>query len=113
LRKGVCGFFASVLLACLRLSSSIVSQEMATTHFGVKTPPPTASPPTEHREAEFGASSISLEKDAALGLVGEHAREIDPEVEATVLRKIDLFLIPAMIVGTHLNPKPHTIRVDE
>jgi len=47
----------------------------------------------------FHASDVSLEKDVAIGLVGEHARDIDPEVEARVLRKIDWFLIPAMIVG--------------
>lgn len=57
------------------------------------------SPPRSHHDPESGASSISLEKDVAIGLVGEHAREIDPEVEARVLRKIDWFLIPAMIVG--------------
>lgn len=34
-------------------------------------------------------SSVSLDKDVAIGLVGEHAREIDPAVEAKVLRKID------------------------
>jgi hypothetical protein len=60
-----------------------------------------ASPPHDH-DAEFNASSISLEKDVALGLVGEHARDIDPEVEARVISKIDWFLIPAMIVGMHM-----------
>jgi hypothetical protein len=66
---------------------------MAITHVGEKA---TASLPND---AEFGASSLSLEKDDALGLVGACARDIDPEVETRVLRKIDLFLIPAMIVG--------------
>jgi hypothetical protein len=41
------------------------------------------------------------EKDVALAFVGEHAQHIDPEVEKRVIRKIDLFLIPAMIIGTH------------
>jgi hypothetical protein len=50
-------------------------------------------------DLESGATSLSLDKDVAIGLVGEHARDIDPEVEKRVLRKIDLFLIPAMIVG--------------
>lgn len=60
----------------------------------------TASPPdTRHGEPESGTSSLSLDKDVAIGLVGEHAHEIDPMVEARVLRKIDWFLIPAMIVG--------------
>jgi hypothetical protein len=79
---------------------------MATTHLGAKTMPTPTSPPDAQRDAEFGASSISLEKDAALGLVGEHAREIDPEVEARVLRKIDWFLIPAMIIGTQCIAPP-------
>jgi hypothetical protein len=59
------------------------------------------SSPHEH-DAEFNASAVSLEKDVALGLVGEHARDIDPAIEARVLRKIDWFLIPAMIVGMYL-----------
>jgi hypothetical protein len=50
-------------------------------------------------DPESAATSLSLDKDIAIGLVGEHARDIDPEVEKRVLRKIDLFLIPAMIVG--------------
>lgn len=32
-------------------------------------------------------------------LVGEEARSIDPNVEKRVLRKIDLFLMPAMVTG--------------
>ncbi|KAF2735709.1 MFS general substrate transporter [Polyplosphaeria fusca] len=44
-------------------------------------------------------SEISLDKDVAVALVGEHAQHIDPVLEARVLRKIDFFLIPAMVVG--------------
>lgn len=55
--------------------------------------------PESPHDPESGASSLSLDKDVAIKLVGEHAQEIDPEVEKRVLRKIDLFLIPAMIVG--------------
>lgn len=58
---------------------------------------------TAHHDPESGASSLSLDKDEAIGLVGEHAREIDPAVEARVLKKIDWFLIPAMIVGMYLH----------
>lgn len=59
-----------------------------------------------HRQdMESGANSSIREKDVAIGLVGEHAQEIDPEVEARVLRKIDWFLIPAMIVGI----RPHSL----
>ncbi|KAK7188245.1 allantoate transport protein [Paraphaeosphaeria sporulosa] len=55
--------------------------------------------PDSPQDPESGASSLSLDKDVAIKLVGEHAQEIDPEIEKRVLRKIDLFLIPAMIVG--------------
>lgn len=59
----------------------------------------TSSPLPTRQDAEAGTTSVSQEKDVAIGLVGEHAQEIDPEIEARVLRKIDWFLIPAMIVG--------------
>lgn len=45
------------------------------------------------------APDLSDGDDVALGLVGLHAQPIDPLVEARVVRKIDYFLIPAMIVG--------------
>jgi hypothetical protein len=67
------------------------------------------SPPSEHRDPEYSVSQVSLEKDVAIGLVGEHAREIDPAVEAKVLRKIDWFLIPAMIVGTFMFNMPEIV----
>jgi len=59
----------------------------------------TGSPSHAGGPAIEGVSSLSLDKDVAIGLVGEHAREIDPEIEKTVLKKIDWFLIPAMVVG--------------
>ena len=59
----------------------------------------TTSPLTPYQEPESGATLASTDKDIAINLVGEHAQEIDPEIEAKVLRKIDWFLIPAMIVG--------------
>ncbi len=65
---------------------------------GVHTP---ETPPHESYNAASPTSSVSLDKDIAIGLVGEHARDIDPAIEAKVLRKIDWFLIPAMIVGTY------------
>ncbi|KAF2266471.1 MFS general substrate transporter [Lojkania enalia] len=61
--------------------------------------PETTSPPENRHDPPSEPSSLSLDKDIAIGLVGEHAREIDPVVEARVLRKIDSFLIPAMICG--------------
>jgi hypothetical protein len=34
-----------------------------------------------------------------MAIVGEHAHAIDPTVGARVIRKIDRFMIPAMIIG--------------
>ncbi|KAG0157356.1 hypothetical protein PDIDSM_4541 [Penicillium digitatum] len=42
---------------------------------------------------------VSSDKDAALAVVGEFAQEIDPVVEKRVLRKIDLYLMPAACYG--------------
>lgn len=39
------------------------------------------------------------ERDAALDLVSDVAQEIDPRIEKRVLRKIDMFLMPAMLIG--------------
>ena len=39
------------------------------------------------------------DKDIAIALVGEQRHVLDPAVEARVVRKIDLFLVPAMTVG--------------
>jgi hypothetical protein len=42
----------------------------------------------------------SAEKDAALTIVSSNtALEIDPAVERRVLRKIDMFFMPAMLIG--------------
>ncbi|QKX57238.1 uncharacterized protein TRUGW13939_04346 [Talaromyces rugulosus] len=47
-----------------------------------------------------GDRTIATDKDAALALVSNDvAMEIDPTVEKRVLRKIDLFFMPAMLVG--------------
>jgi hypothetical protein len=61
----------------------------------------TSSPP---HDPESALNPASTDKDIAINLVGEHAQEIDPEIEARVLRKIDWFLIPAMIVGMSMSP---------
>lgn len=42
---------------------------------------------------------VTPEKDAALAVVSEIAQEIDPIVEKRVIRKIDLYLMPAMLIG--------------
>ena len=57
----------------------------------------TASSP--RRDAETALNATTTDKDIAINLVGERAQEIDAAIEAKVLRKIDWFLIPAMIVG--------------
>lgn len=44
--------------------------------------------------------TVATDKDAALALVSNDvAMEIDLAVEKRVLRKIDLFFMPAMLVG--------------
>lgn len=48
----------------------------------------------------------SYDKDAALALVSDVAQEIDPLVEKRVLRKIDMFFMPAMLIGElHSGPR--------
>ena len=54
---------------------------------------------TTTSNSETEAAALSDGDDVALAIVGLHAQPIDPLVEARVVRKIDLFLIPAMIVG--------------
>ena len=39
------------------------------------------------------------EKDEAIAIVGEQQNAVDPAVVARAVRKIDWFLIPAMIFG--------------
>lgn len=67
---------------------------MATAHQDEKA---TASSP--RHDADTALNPTSTDKDIAIDLVGEHAQHFDPAIEAKVLRKIDWFLIPAMIVG--------------
>lgn len=45
-------------------------------------------------------AAFDKDKDVGLTVVGERAQEYDPRVEARVLRKIDWFLMPTMIIGT-------------
>jgi hypothetical protein len=44
-------------------------------------------------------STHDSEKDAALAMVSDVAQEIDPVVAKRVLRKIDLYFMPAMLIG--------------
>lgn len=59
--------------------------------------------PQQETSKELGTSNgdiesdASDEKDVAAELVGEHAQSVDPCVERRAIRKIDWFLIPAMV----------------
>lgn len=46
-----------------------------------------------------GVGNTNAEKDAALTVVSDVAQEIDPVVAKRVLRKIDLYFMPAMLIG--------------
>lgn len=50
-------------------------------------------------ETAGGAPDWHWDQDVAMAVVGEHAHAMDPTVEARVIRKIDRFMIPAMIIG--------------
>ncbi|EFY99946.2 allantoate permease [Metarhizium robertsii ARSEF 23] len=51
-------------------------------------------------EADIAATPMaSSEKDDAIAMVGEEKHAIDPAVEARVVRKIDMFLMPTMVLG--------------
>lgn len=55
--------------------------------------------PARHSAERSTATDAASAKDEAIALVGEHAQAIDPAVERRVLRKLDLFLLPAMVFG--------------
>lgn len=44
-------------------------------------------------------TTCDSEKDVALAMVSDVAQEIDPVVAKRVLRKIDLYFMPAMLIG--------------
>lgn len=50
-------------------------------------------------EDAAGPAAEYKDKDIAITIVGEQGNAIDPAVEARVVRKIDLFLVPAMALG--------------
>ncbi len=58
---------------------------------------PTAEP--RPFNGESGSRDGTSDKDIAITMVGEHRRAIDPATEASLLRKIDWFLVPPMICG--------------
>jgi hypothetical protein len=54
--------------------------------------------PSPHN-VEHCSSESTEDRDIAMAIVGEHRQEIDPATEARVVRKIDCFLVPAMVCG--------------
>ena len=61
-------------------------------------PAPAASGSDSAGDTDYG------EKDIAMEIVGTESHEIDLVVAARAVRKIDLFLIPAMTVGCTFGP---------
>lgn len=43
--------------------------------------------------------TVNRDEDIAIAIVGDRSHEFDAAVEARIVRKIDLFFIPAMVVG--------------
>src|SRR2546430_1810155 len=56
-------------------------------------------PETRVSETRSTQHDGNSDKDAALAIVDDYAKDIDPRVEKRVLRKIDLFFMPAMLIG--------------
>jgi hypothetical protein len=64
------------------------------------TPLVTGDKPAPGNPPNAAASLVNDEdKDIAIAFVGEHRHHLDPAIEARVVRKIDLFLVPAMTIG--------------
>ncbi len=52
------------------------------------------------QDVERPATTVAdADKDVAMAMVGEEQHAVDPVVVARAVRKIDRFLIPAMILG--------------
>lgn len=64
------------------------------------------------QDVERPATTVAdADKDVAMAMVGEEQHAIDPVVAARAVRKIDRFLIPAMILGCEcvaVVANPHT-----
>ncbi|KAL2784532.1 major facilitator superfamily domain-containing protein [Aspergillus keveii] len=52
-----------------------------------------------HTAAQNANEKTAIAASGGIEALGDEARPIDPEVERRVLRKIDLFLMPAMVIG--------------
>ncbi|GJC91370.1 allantoate transport protein [Colletotrichum higginsianum] len=59
----------------------------------------TADSPPPHRTAAAAAAAAAAADDDALAMVGTRPQPYDPAVAARAVRKIDLFLMPAMVFG--------------
>jgi len=59
----------------------------------------TASSQNASADIENAMGHRGKHQDIAIAIVGEHRQNIDPAIEAQVVRKIDLFLVPAMFIG--------------
>jgi hypothetical protein len=86
---------------------------MATEKNSTMNPDLEAAPPAPSGHEKHERSVTA--KDEAIAMVGEQGHIVDPAVVARAVRKIDWFLIPAMIFGcknrpstspTHTNPHP-------
>jgi hypothetical protein len=58
-----------------------------------------ASVHNDSADLEDAAREGLEDQDVAIAIVGDHRHAIDPATEARVLRKIDMFLVPAMSIG--------------
>jgi MFS family permease len=52
-----------------------------------------------HTAAQNANEKTAIAASGGIKALGDEARPIDPEIERRVLRKIDLFLMPAMVIG--------------
>lgn len=67
-------------------------------------PPSVEGPNNGDSDAEKGSSGTL---NVGLDVVGDEAQPVDPEVARRVLRKIDWFLMPAMVIGITTNPNSY------
>lgn len=58
---------------------------------------------------DVNEAAVPVGKDEAIAIVGEQQHTIDPIISARAVRKIDWFLIPAMIIGCTSPSPPYTL----
>ena len=59
----------------------------------------TEAAPNASTDLEGVPGVAADDEDVAIAIVGIHRHDVDPAMEARVVRKIDWFLVPAMTVG--------------